>query len=642
MRRGLATVYQWLEPQWKNSLLVNPCGFCEVKRVQTGLKKLEQFLTGIRAFLHRHWLKALRIREKLRFSEETFHLVLAACVGVCGGLINLGFHLCIELSQKLFLGRTGEPADLAAHSTTWVRLLVPTIGGLAAGMVLYWGLRLVGKQGSSNILEVVATSDGRLPFRTAIVQAVSSLMSIGCGASIGREGAITELSAMVGSKLGQVARWQPYRLRLLTATGAAAGISAAYNAPITGAVFAALIVVGNFSMSVFAPLVVSSVAACLVSRSFFGLQPLYVVPSFDFTSLAKLPWFVVLGILTGVMGSVFMMMLDESKDAFKKIPGPIFIRLMIGGLIVGIITLGFPGVWGNGYGIASQILHGKFLELPYPLLFLVGLYFAKLIATVATVGSGAVGGVFTPTLFLGAGMGAIVGTTLHKIGQATGLPTGAFALVGMGSMLAATTRSPLLAMIMVFELSLNYSIMPPLMIACVISTVVSRRLHAESIYTEPLRKKGLVLDRENTRSGTATAQTIGELMHAPVPPVREIATLREIAERFLTSPNNFLPVVDSKFQLIGVVALQDLKEHLNAGEEMCAVIAYDVMRPPPVTVTPSQLLLDTLPIMLASEQRNVPVVNSRTENRLVGAVLRAEVLGLLSEAIASRGDQAKT
>jgi chloride channel protein, CIC family len=209
-------------------------------------------------------------------------------------------------------------------------------------------------------------------------------------------------------------------------------------------------------------------------------------------------------------------------------------------------------------------------------------------------------------------------------------------------MLAATTHSPLLAMIMAFEISLNYSVMPPLMLACVISTLVARRLHPESIYTQPLRDKGLALDRENLRPGSATEQTVGDLMHAPVPPLREKTTLPEMADRFLTSPNNFLPVVDARDRLIGIVALQDLKEHLNAGAELSAVIAYDVMRPPPAVVTPDQLLLDTLPVMLASEQRNVPVVNSRSENRLVGALSRSEVLGMLSEAIALRTNPGQT
>ncbi len=608
--------------------------------VDSGVTKLERLVAKMHAVARRHWQRALRIREKVKFSEESFHLVLAGGVGVIGGLVNLGFHYCIEISQRLFLHRQGEPAELAAQSSFWERLLIPSLGGLVAGMVLYWGLRLVGKQGSSNILEVVVSSDGRLPLRTTLVKALSSLLSIGSGAAIGREGAITNLAATFASKWGQLMHWQPYRLRLLVACGAASGISAAYNAPIAGAVFAALIVLGNFSMNLFGPVVFASVVASMVSRSFFGMKPLYEVPQFDFSGLGNLPWFVVLGLITGFMGALFLNMLHWAEERFAKLPVPIYIRLLAGGGMVGLLALGYPEVWGNGYGITNKFLLGTFPSSEYPILSQVGVFFAKLLATVVTVGSGAVGGVFTPTLFLGAGLGSIFGGLLQKAHLGAGLPTGAFALVGMGSMLAATTRSPLLAMIMVLEISLDYSLMPPLMLACVVSTVLARRLQPESIYTEPLRRKGLLVDRESLRPGSATEQTVGDLMRAPVPPLRETASLQEIADRFLTSSNNFLPVVDAKYQLIGVVALQDLKEYLNAGEEMSAVIAYDVMRPAPACVTPAQLLLDTLPIMLASEQRNVPVVNSLSENRLVGAVVRAEVLGLLSEAIAAKG-QAK-
>jgi CIC family chloride channel protein len=608
--------------------------------VQSPLSQLEQFVAGAHAYARQHWQKALRIREKLWLSEEAFHLVLAGCVGVIGGLVNVGFHLSMGAAQMLFLQRIGDPAKLAEGSTGWQRLLIPAIGGLLAGTVLYWGLKLVGKQGSSNFLEVVVASDGRLPMRTGLVKAASSLMSIGSGASIGREGAIVELAAMFASKWGQWARWQPYRVRLLVACGAASGFSAAYNAPIAGSVFAALIVLGNFSMNLFAPLVFSSVIASMVSRSFFGISPLYEVPrGFEFVSLTTLPWFLILGVLSGIVGSAFLRMLHWSQTLFRRFAIPIYVRLLAGGLLVGLITLAYPKVWGNGYEITNEILKQtppSRPELPLALVDAIGLFCAKLLSTLSSFGSGAVGGVFTPTLFLGAAFGAILADTLHLLDLGLNLPTGAFALVGMGSMLAATTRSPLLAMIMVFEISLNYSIMPPLMLACVVSTLVARRLHPDSIYTQPLRDKGLTPGGESLRPGSATEQTVGDLMRAPVPPVRETTTLKEIAERFLASPNNFLPVVDAKYQLIGMVALQDLKEHLNAGAEMSAVIAYDVMRPAPACVTPGQLLLDTLPIMLASEQRNVPVVNSLSENRLVGAVARAEVLGLLSEAIAPR------
>jgi len=205
----------------------------------------------------------------------------------------------------------------------------------------------------------------------------------------------------------------------------------------------------------------------------------------------------------------------------------------------------------------------------------------------------------------------------------------------MGSMLSATTQSPLLAMIMVFEISLDYSLMPPLMLGCVVSMLVARRLHPDSIYTEPLRRKGLKVSREATASEAATERTVAEVMLAPVPPVREIAPLQEVAQRFLTSANNFLPVVDGRNQLVGMVALQDLKEHLATAAELQGVIAYDVMRPPPPCVTPNQRLLEVLPVVLQSEQRNIPVVSTLQENRLVGALGRIEVLGIFSEAIAA-------
>jgi H+/Cl- antiporter ClcA/CBS domain-containing protein len=719
-------------------------------------QKLQRLIAGTRAFLQKHWRKALQIREKIRFSEEAFHLVLAGGVGVMGGLVNLLFYYCMELVRHVALRRPGDPVEVAEYMETWQRVLTPTLGGLAAGLVLYWGLRLVGRQGSSNLLEVVVAGDGRLPFRSAVVKFLSSLVTIGTGGSIGREGGIVQLSATFASKWGQISKWHPYRLRLLVGCGAASGIAAAYNAPISGAVFAALIVLGNFSMNLFAPLVFASVIASMVSRSFFGLKPAYSIPSFEFTSLMQLPWFLLLGIITGAAGAGFLKLLNSSESTFKRIKAPIYWRLALGGLIVGLIGIWFPWVWGNGYFTTSKILHGEYgapafspkdiinlesfaqkltdsednlsryvaaqlsektrtlladytngvdYELQRSLaedlnriirsgpLFepqrfenhtlsadtidllnqkpqggdlarldrmllldayrgdlstehgskllialgnLSGLFVAKLIATLATVGSGAVGGVFTPTLFLGAALGGLFAVMLQLLGAGENLPIALFAAVGMGSMLSATTRSPLLAMIMVFEMSLDYSMMPPLMLACVVSVLVARRLHPESIYTEPLRAKGLAIAQDPSASEETAQRTVADFMRSPVPPVRENATLREIADRFLTSTNNFLPVVDGKYQLVGLVALQDLKEYLNAGDELRGIIAYDVMRPPTASVTPNQRLLEVLPVVLASEQRNIPVVNTLKENRLIGALVRGEVLGVLSEAIATK------
>jgi chloride channel protein, CIC family len=594
-------------------------------------QRVERMLDWMKDWLRRHWQRALLWRERLRLSESAFHLLVAAAIGVIGGLANLIHHHANDLLQMMIFARHSDITDSPGHLHWLTTILTPALGGLAAGLVLYYGLRLLGNPGLSNLLEVVVAGDGRLSLRTAIINAVSSLLSLSTGASIGREGLIVQLSSTLASKAGQLVRWPPYRLRLMVACGAAAGISAAYNAPLAGAVFAGQIVLGNFSMNLFAPLVVASVVASITSRSFFGINQWYVVPEIEFRHLSELPWFLVLGVLCGGLGAGFLKILRWSERGFARLPMPLYVRMMLAGAVVGAIALAYPGVWGNGYTATNQILDERSVTLQ----FVLGLFVAKLVATSITVGSGAVGGVFTPTLFLGAAAGSIFGNVLHRA-LGTGAPPETFALVGMGAMLAATTHSPLLAMLMLFELSLNYSLMPALMLACAIATLVARRLHPESIYTEPLLRKGLELARENPRVGAATELKVGDLMQPPVEPLQETTAFSAIAHRFLTSPNNFLPVVDAENRLVGVVALHDMKEHLTSGHELAGVIALDVMRPPPPCLTPDQRLPDALPILLASEQRNVPVVNSLRQHRLIGTVEKSEALGLLSEAITAR------
>lgn len=588
----------------------------------------------VRKLAAANWRRLLELRQRLRLSEETLHLILAALVGVAGGIANFAFYLGIEWIKWLALRQPGDPVEIAEVLPPWARFIAPAVGGLAAGLVLHWGLKGLGARETPNLIEVVVAGDGRLPFRTTLVKIFSSLLSIGTGASIGREGSVVSLSAMLASKGGVLANWPPYRLRLLLACGAAAGLAAAYNAPIAGAVFAAQIVLGNFSMNLFAPLVCASVVAAVVSRSFFGIEPWYRVPGFDFTRLTQLPWFLVLGVMAGMLGAGFLRLLQISESAFRRTGWPVHWRVALAGVFVGALAVFVPEVWGNGYVVASRILTG---EGGYGLAFLCTLLLAKLFATSVTVGAGTVGGVFTPTLFLGAALGSIFGHLLHMGGLVPEpLPTGAFALAGMGGMLAATTHSPLLALIAVFEISLNYSLIPPLMLACAVGTLVSRRLHPTSVYTEPLRAKGILHEADSERLGAAVEQKVGDMMQAPVTPLRENATLREIAERFLTSSNNNIPVVNSEGRLVGVVALQDLKAYLGSGDEIPGVIAFDVMRPPPPCLTPNLTIQEALPVLLSSDMRYVPVVNNKIDFRLIGAVVRSEALGLISEAIATR------
>src|SRR5438477_2127604 len=393
--------------------------------MQGWAKSVRIFVALAQDFFRRHWRRLLLIRERFRISEEAFHIILAGGVGVAGGVINLVYYHLSQAVQWVVFGRTGDLPELGSSLESWQRLLPPTFGMLAAGLVLYLGLRLIANPGLTNLLEVVVAGDGRLPLRASLINALSSICSINTGASIGREGAIIQLSSTLASKLGQYAGWPPYRLRLLVACGAASGIGAAYNAPIAASVFAAQIVLGNFSMNLFAPVVFASVVASIISRSFFGIQQWYEVPKFDFTSLTQLPWFLLLGAVSGVFGAGFMKLLGWSEKLFSKLPLPIYSRLALAGLIVGALGIFYPEAWGNGYSATNEILH---LRIPaIELIF--GLFIAKLLATAVTVGSGTVGGVFTPTLFLGAALGSLFGGALHTINIGVTLPTGAFALV---------------------------------------------------------------------------------------------------------------------------------------------------------------------------------------------------------------------
>ncbi|MGC8744647.1 MAG: chloride channel protein [Verrucomicrobiia bacterium] len=589
----------------------------------------EKLKTVAVSYIRKHLQTFFEIRRKLVIREEVVHLGLAVVVGIIGGFSNLLFHEGENLLKLLLYRREGEIGWIAADLEWWQRIMMPAAGALAAGLVLMIGIRFIRRDLPSSILEAVVVGQGRLPFRSGLIKTLSSLISLTTGASIGREGSIVHLSATAASKFGQLFDYHPYKLRLLTACGAAAGIAAAFNAPLTGAVFAAQIVIGNFSMTMFTPIILSSVVAAMTSRSFFGINPLYRVPSFDFTSLTQLPWIGFVGLGSGIIGALFLKGIDLMEKYFKSAIKQSYIRITTGGVIVGAISIFYPYIWGNGYGPVNMVLDGK-----YTVELLLGLLLAKAVATMISVGSGMVGGIMTPTLFLGAAYGSFCGLGLHALNFAQNLPVCVFALAGMASVFAATTHSPLMAILMVFEISLNYSLMPALMLACPLATLVAKRFHRDSVYTKPLHERGVHIE-ESKKFGAADTNYVADIMRKPVPPILNTTPFEKIIERFLSSPNNFLPVVDSDSRLIGIVSLQDVKEFLNQNENMLGVIAYDVMRPPQYFLTPQQTLQDAFPVLINSEMRNIPVVDTPKNMKLIGSVLRSEALGIISEKIAA-------
>jgi H+/Cl- antiporter ClcA len=409
-------------------------------------------------------------------------LLLAALAGLLGALVTVVFREGIHGLEWLLVGHSGSLVVMALGLPPWQRLLLPAAGGLVAGLILEQiGARLRGRT-TTDYMEAVAVGDGWISVRQSLVKSASSLVTVASGGSIGREGAMVQLSAMVASTIGRVGRFPRDRLRLLVAAGAAAGLAAAYNAPIAATLFVAEIVLGSIAIQHIGPLIVAAVIASATVHDIMGYAPVYEIPVFSLVSDWELGLYLLLGIVAGHTAPIFLGLLGHSHRAFARLPIPLSGRMALGGLIVGAISMYEPAVWGNGYSVVNTVLHE-----PWVWQALLTVMVLKIIATAATHGSGAVGGAFTPTLFVGALLGVLFGTAVHAVLPVGTGPPSAYAVVGMGAMLAATTHAPLMSIMMVFEMTMDYEIVLPLMLAVVTAHYTVRRyVDVAPMYAESL------------------------------------------------------------------------------------------------------------------------------------------------------------
>lgn len=397
-------------------------------------------------------------------------LLMATLAGFLGALVTIVFREGIRGLEWLVSGQDQGLVAAAEALSPWQRLLVPVIGGLIAGLILQQiGAWLKGRS-TTDYMEAVAVGDGWISVRHSLVKASSSLVTVASGGSIGREGAMVQLAAMVASAMGRISRFPRDRLRLLVAAGAAAGLASAYNAPIAATLFVAEIVLGSIALEHIGPLIIAAVIANTTVHEVLGYAPVYQIPEFSLVSDWELALYLVLGVLAGHLAPVFLSLLERAHQFFGRLPMPLAGRMALGGLIVGVISVYEPQVWGNGYSVVNAVLQD-----PWAWQALLTVLVLKMIATAATHGSGAVGGAFTPTIFVGAMLGALFGTLVHALlPEGTATPN-AYAVVGMGAMLAGTTHAPLMSILMVFELTLDYQIVLPLMLSVITAHYTARR-----------------------------------------------------------------------------------------------------------------------------------------------------------------------
>ena len=563
--------------------------------------------------------RVLRLRlwvfERLRPGEAYVTLFWAGIVGALGGMSAPCFRAATGAVQWMLTGQRSSLVETVRALPTWQRIAVPAAGGLIAGLVLFFGSRLTRGRKSRDYMEAITLGDGVIKSRPSLVRIASSMFSIGSGGSIGREGPMVQLAAMVASLVGRFANFTRPRLRLMVACGAAAGIASAYNAPVGGALFIAEVVLGTIAMESFGPLVFASVMSTIVARMFQGGEPLFEVPRFKLVSYLEIFPYLFLGAACGAMSPWFRRMLSESSRLFALIPGPVFVRMLVGGLVVGLLSVGVPDVWGNGFNSVEAIFSGDFVWRGLLLLLVF-----KLVATASTVGSGAVGGVFTPTLLVGAIMGALLGQTLHQTWPAATAAPQAYALVGMGAFLAATTHAPLMAILILFEMTLDYDIVLPLMLACVTAYTTSRAISPDSMYSS------FVKPHSSAGQSALDALRVSDLMKPDPVRVPVNARFPEIVAKFVGNRHHNLYVVSDSQEFRGVIPLHEIKPYLNDPELAQLAIAYDLLREEFPTVTPETSLRTALERFSTHPFERLPVLESETSRRLIASISKTDLL----------------
>jgi CIC family chloride channel protein len=540
----------------------------------------------------------------------------AALVGFCGAIVSVAFREAIRLIERLLTGEGGSLVHAATQLEWWQRATIPALGGLAAGLVLYAAGRTLRSPKAVDYMEAILVGDGKIGSRITIVRSVSSLFSIASGGSIGREGPMVQLAAMIASKLGRLVRTPVPRLRLMVACGGAAGIAAAYNAPISGALFISEIVMGSIGTESLGPLVVASVTANATIHKFLGYGPLFEVPHLQFASNWELIFYALMGVLLGHLAPPFLALLDSSKALFTRIKLPIYFQLGLGGLIVGLVSIALPQVWGNGYSVVGDILRGDLIGL-----LLLAVLAAKVLTISATVGSGAVGGIFTPTLFVGSAIGALVGGLLHQLLPDVVSTPAAYALTGMGGFLAATTHAPLTAILMLFEMTLDYEIVLPLMLTCVIAHYTAKVYRGgESVYHASLKRASDEADSDDWR-----LRTVETLVKPAAAVVISGTSLKTMFEQLPKRPLERVYVVDDE----DVIAWLDPRaafERLNKQEIAATTTVDEIAQPLAFSLTPEMPLCTALDGFLQEQATVLPVTPGQWRNTLLGEVSRRDVL----------------
>ncbi len=567
-------------------------------------------------------IRIKRIRESLTHNEVVVLNLLAALIGVISGYIAIGFRGLIHILQNLafFQSFSTESNSPVMHQLGW--LVVPIC---IAGIWISWLLvRLFAKEakghGVPEVMEAVLIRKGRIRPRVVAVKSLASSICIGLGGSVGREGPIVQIGSAVGSTIGQILNFRPRLTKTLLGCGAVGGLAATFNTPVAAVIFAIEVILLEFKTRSFIPLVISGVMATMVSRMHLGIMPAFEVFPYTLAHPIELGFYLGLGILCALGGVLFIHILYGTEDVFEKLPISEWQKPIIGGLIIGLIGMAYPHIFGVGYHTMTQALASQ-----APLSLLVVLIFLKIIATSVTIGAGGSGGVFAPSLFIGAMLGGAYGSCVHALFPTITSGYGAYALVGMAAFFTATSRASFTAIVILFEMTLDYHIILPLMFAVVISDQISLWFSKHTIYTKKLANRGLELSQD-MGINTLDIKHVGSVMTTDIMTVDPETSLTELQTTLLPSGHHTFPVVDKDQKVLGLVLADDIRSHLK--KENLHITASEVMTQPKVISNRKDTLMFALRKIEKTGQSRLLVVD-RVNRTLEGMITGRDILKAL-------------
>lgn len=570
---------------------------------------------------------------QLKAYGPTFMVAVAAFIGVIAGLAVVGLRWLIILSNDyLFLDIGDSFPHAGIHNvsdffkgftaSTLLVLLIPGVGLiLAAFLANRYAIEAKG-HGVPEVMSAMARKAGMMRPRVALVKTVVSAICIGSGGSVGQVGPGVQIGSVLASTVGQVLKMSENSMKTLVACGAAAGIAAVFNAPITGTIFASEVILGNLGLNNITPVLISAVVGSAMARIFVGDEPAFFVPAFALESPWELILYCVLGICAGVLATGFTKTFYTLDDIFGSINVSYITKAVIGGAIIGIVGIFLPQLFGLGFVTLDKLLYNA-ASFSIPLIIVLCL--GKIVLTSVTLAAGGSGGVYGPSLFIGALMGSAFGLVFHHIAPFEMASAEAYGVVGMSGFLAGATHAPIQAIFITFELTGDYHEVIPVMLASVLSTLTAKRLLRDSIYTLKNKRRGERLEVGQDLSLLERVY-VADIMERDFPYVMRNTSFIKMLRTLYKSKMDMVPVLNENGEFYGIVGFHQIRTAIYSEALQDLIIADDVTLQNPLTVTPGTSLADVFTELGMLDINSLPVVSDEDPKKLVGVVTRSSIV----------------